>query len=333
LLRLEDRIAEHAAAGRRPHAEDLVYADALEASTALERDLRSAAALAREDTRRRTRELREQELIVLTLAGTMSLLVALVLLPVPRHPERSDTPVRGDRTHVDLPLNVRGATPPSASTSSAVHTSTDSVVPRVAPTAGQGIHARTPSADERKSALQAGGGADRQERAAVARLHAAADLCAALAKVQQSDELPALIARINRVLDAHGTIVWMSDATTRTLSPALSSGYRDEVLARMGSIGWDEPNPAAEAFRRGEARAVDASGDSPGAVVAPLLAVTGCAGVVTSELVAGSKPDATTVDLARIFAAQLANVIAPVAMPALDETPAESAVTTGTAGL
>ena len=49
----------------------------------------------------------------------------------------------------------------------------------------------------------------------------------------------------------------MADADARTLSPALSYGYGDEALSRMGTIAWDAQNPAAEAFRRGEARVIE----------------------------------------------------------------------------
>jgi hypothetical protein len=288
VARLEDRIAEHALAGRRPHAEDLIFADAVQASTVLERDLRAATAIDREDSRGRTRAIREQELLILALAGAVALLVALMLVPVPRA-QNQEPPPREVAETGDLPLNLRAA--PGLTSRPASALLPDPALPQVLPAV-----------------------ADGGDRAATAaKLHAAADLCGALARVQRSDDLPALFARISRILDAQGLIVWMSDAGAHTLTPVLSHGYRSESLARVGSIGWDEKNPAAEAFRRDEPRLIEASDRGPAAIAVPLLAASGSVGVVTIELKDGSRPDLARLDLTRIFAAQLAGLIAPAA--------------------
>lgn len=301
LARLEDRIGEHALAGRRSHAEDLIYADDLEASSSIERELRAAASTAHTDSRQRKSDLRNQELIILTLAGTVALLVALLLAPTPAvSAPKGDAAAAGDRTlHNDLPLNLRG-TPSRASSAPATSPTVASAAPMAPPAA---------EADPAAPAALP----SRAERYAVARVHAAADLCASLARAQHPNELSVLLAHISRVLDARGTIVWIAVAGTRTLTPALSYGYQDEALARMGSIDWDAENPAAEAFRRAEARVIDSSSDVASAIVVPLLSATGCVGVMTAELVVGPKTGAVTVDLARIFAAQLAGLIGPVA--------------------
>ena len=306
LSRLEDRIGEHALAGRRSHAEDLIYADDLEASSHIERELRAAAATAQTDSRRRKSDLRNQELIILTLAGTVALLVTLLLAPTPAaSATKTGVPAAGDRTLPnDLPLNLRGTIARASPAPAAP-----------GPASSPAVASSTGTADAPRS-----GPPSQAERHAVAGLHAAADLCASLARAQHPNELSVLLAHISRVLDARGTIVWMANSATRTLTPALSSGYQDEALARMGSIDWDAENPAAEVFRRGEARVIESSSDMAAAIVVPLQSPTGCVGVMTAELVAG-RSGAVTVDLARIFAAQLAGLIGPAA----EATPADEA--------
>jgi hypothetical protein len=298
LLRIEARIGDHADAGRKPHAEDLIFADALEASASVERDVREAAAALAVEGRNQVRELRERELIVAALAATVSVLVSLLLLPAGRRATADATLAAESRVEHDLPLNLRDTTPRPAP---------PPTPPTVAPVPTPVAVARPTTAD----------------RVAAARLASAADLCVALARVQHSRDLPALLAHIARVLEAQGAIVWMADPARRELTPALSHGYGDAALARLAVIPWDAHNPAAEAFRRRDARVVNARNGAAGAVIAPLVSTGGCVGVITVELLA-SEPDATTVALARIMAAQLAGLIAPAA-PMADEAPAAEA--------
>jgi hypothetical protein len=346
LLRVESRIGEHAVAGRRPHAEDLIFADALEASASVERDVRAAAAALAGEARLHQRDLRERELIVAALAAAVSMLIALLLVPTGREPaartevapSTSATPA-ASAAHVtagDLPLNLRDATPgsllslqtTSAPAQAPIARPTPALVPPSSPPA-------RPARDRADMATQAE--AAQVERAAAARLSSAADLCVALARVQDTRDLPALLAHITRVLDAHGTIVWLADSTDRLLKPALAHGYRDAAIVRLGAIGWDAPNPAADAFRRRDARMVNPVGGAPGAIIVPLVSASGCAGVVTMELKRGESkagepvvapgPDLATLALARIFVAQLAGLIAPTATApeAADPTPAAAA--------
>jgi hypothetical protein len=178
------------------------------------------------------------------------------------------------------------------------------------------------------------------DRLLAARLSSAADLCTALSRVRDSRDLPSLLAHITRVLDAQGAIVWMADMRERRLVPALAHGYRDTALARMGSIAWDAQNPAAEAFRQREPQTVDPVAGAPGALIVPLVSGYDCAGVITVELRAGESktgepvaptaPDATVIALARIFAAQLAGLVAPATTaPREPVEPTRSAATSG----
>ena len=95
------------------------------------------------------------------------------------------------------------------------------------------------------------------ERAASpAALQAAADVCGALARVQQPLELAGLVERMHGVLDSRGTIVWIFDETNDALRPGLSAGYASTAIGRMGTIPLSSDTPVATAFTRGEARSV-----------------------------------------------------------------------------
>jgi hypothetical protein len=154
------------------------------------------------------------------------------------------------------------------------------------------------------------------ERAASpAALQAAADVCSALARVQQPLELAGLVERMHGVLDSRGTIVWIFDETAGALRPGLSAGYPSTALGRMGSIPLSSDTPVAHAFTRGEARAVKGTAEAPGALVVPIVAPGGVSGVVTIELPPGNDRQPATLALTRIFAAQLAGLLAVAPRP------------------
>lgn len=160
------------------------------------------------------------------------------------------------------------------------------------------------------------------ERAASpAALQAAADVCGALARVQQPLELAGLVERMHGVLDSRGTIVWVYDEAAGILRPGLSAGYPPGALGRMGTIALSSDTPVATAFTRGEARAVKGTADAPGALVVPIVAPGGVSGVVTIELPPGNDRQPATLALTRIFAAQIAGLLAGSARPANTEGP------------
>jgi GAF domain-containing protein len=155
------------------------------------------------------------------------------------------------------------------------------------------------------------------ERAASpAALQAAADVCGALARVQQPLELAGLVERMHGVLDSRGTIVWIYDEGADALRPGLSAGYASTTIGRMGTIPLSSDTPVATAFTRGEARSVRGSNDAPGALVVPIVTAGGVSGVVTIELPPGNDRQPATLALTRIFAAQLAGLLAVTPRPA-----------------
>jgi hypothetical protein len=155
------------------------------------------------------------------------------------------------------------------------------------------------------------------ERAASpAALQAAADVCGALARVQQPLELAGLVERMHGVLDSRGTIVWIFDQANDALRPGLSAGYPSTAIGRMGTIPLSSDTPVAVAFTRGEARSVRGTTEAPGALVVPIVTAGGVAGVVTIELPPGNDRQPATLALTRIFAAQLAGLLAVDPRPA-----------------
>jgi CHASE3 domain sensor protein len=148
-------------------------------------------------------------------------------------------------------------------------------------------------------------------RAAVTpKLVITAKLCGELARVAESRELPHLLERAARVLDASGIIVWIAEPSRQTLVPALAHGYEPRVVARMGSIHRDANNAAAAAYRSSEVRTVAGDAMTSGAVIVPLMTSDGCIGVLAAEMKGGCEKDESAQALATIFAAQLATIVA-----------------------
>jgi hypothetical protein len=139
----------------------------------------------------------------------------------------------------------------------------------------------------------------------------AARVCTELARVIESKQLPELLERAAGVLEASGMIVWVADPSCNSLKPAMSVGYTDQVVARMGAIHRDSNNAAAAAYRTGEARTVKGNSSSNGALVMPLMTSDGCIGVLSAEMKGGSEKNESSQALAAIFAAQLATLVSP----------------------
>jgi hypothetical protein len=142
-------------------------------------------------------------------------------------------------------------------------------------------------------------------------LPAAADLCVDLARVIDGRDVPELLERSARVLDAKGVIIWTIDRATNALRPTLSFGYADKVLVRLGVLDIDSDNVTSLAFRsmRPQTMTAAAVGGS-GAIAVPLVTSSGCTGVLSAETREG-KPATDMVALAKIIAAQFATIILP----------------------
>jgi hypothetical protein len=148
------------------------------------------------------------------------------------------------------------------------------------------------------------------------KLVSTAQLCGELSRVAEGRQLPSLLERAAKVLDASGIIVWVAEPSRQSLTPAIAYGYEDKIVARMGNIHRDANNAAAAAYRTAEIRTVTGDAFTAGAVIVPLLTSDGCVGVLSAEMKAGAEKDESSQALATIFAAQLATIVAtPAAAP------------------
>jgi hypothetical protein len=141
-------------------------------------------------------------------------------------------------------------------------------------------------------------------------LRAASQLCTDLGRVSDAEELHGLVGRAADLMDASGLIVWTMGQDGSQLRPALSHGYERDTLARFPPLARSADNAAAKAFRTAQLQIVLARpGESNGAIVAPVLASSGCVGVISAEIRGGGETSESVQALAAIFAAQLAGVL------------------------
>jgi hypothetical protein len=146
---------------------------------------------------------------------------------------------------------------------------------------------------------------------------AAAHLCTELGRVENSREVQPLLQEAARILDAIGLIVWVWDPQVEELTPALSHGYSDKVLAQLPIIRREADNATAAAFRSAQTCAINGSDHDNGALAVPLLTSAGCAGVLAIELPHCSEQTRSVRAVATIVAAQLAPLIGGAQLPAL----------------
>lgn len=139
---------------------------------------------------------------------------------------------------------------------------------------------------------------------------AAANLCTMLASVMETEEVFPLLEPLAELLNSTGVVVWLADRTGRSLVPALWWGYSITVITRLGSIRATAENATAAAFRTGQPQVVGADQSVCAAIAVPLMTPNGCAGVLAAEVRPGSEQKDWICGFARIFAAQLAMLVA-----------------------
>jgi hypothetical protein len=150
----------------------------------------------------------------------------------------------------------------------------------------------------------------RAKPAVTPKLITTAQICGELARVAGHDQLPVLLFRASKVLDSAGIIVWIPEPSRESLRPAISHGYEDKIITRLGRIHRDANNAVAAAFRLAEVRTVGGDASTNGAIAVPLTTSEGCVGVLSAEMKGGSEKDECSQALAAIFAAQLATLVA-----------------------
>jgi hypothetical protein len=258
--------------------------------------------------------MRRWELIVLGSGAGAALLFMLLLVPIPRAGDAA----AGDQSAGDAVVI------PKAGGLNLHADSGDGIVRRAQPVADA-----APSSSAAPAPAPGRASADAMKRGDLAEidfaldgrgsakgpdLDAVADLCSSLARVQDTRELPGLLERAARALDATGVIVWMPEGPQGTLRPVLAHGYASLALSRMGIIHPAADNATATAYRTRSIVVVPAEALSSGAVVAPLVSSEGCSGAMAVELREGVEPGPQVRAVAAIVAAQLATMFTPGAM-------------------
>jgi transcriptional regulator with XRE-family HTH domain len=148
-------------------------------------------------------------------------------------------------------------------------------------------------------------------------LLAAANVCTELGRVEDPRQVQVLLREAARILDAQGLIVWVWDALSAELKPALVHGYSDTVRARLPGVRADADNVTAAAFRSASTCSVNGDDHSSGALVVPLLRPATCAGVLAIELPHGTEKLPAVRAVATFLAAMLAQLV-EVGTPAAD---------------
>ncbi len=153
-------------------------------------------------------------------------------------------------------------------------------------------------------------------------LQAAADVCTAIGRLTNAEDLPRLLQQAAAVIDASGVVIWM--AAGEELFAAAAFGYPPQVIQKLGPINRSAINATAAAWRTSTLQAVAGGQDGRGALAAPMLGPDRCVGVLAVELGIGHDGDAGRRAVALMFAAQLGAALAgwPAASAAApDEVP------------
>ena len=262
-------------------ASDMIYADGLDltkkAADAISRAL-TAETLA-EDAHAAGE--RQQQATILAAAAAVTVLTLLLLVPV-RRVEQEPNPLAAGE-----PMAFKDPRPEPRGVKVVV---TKPAVAEAAP----------PAAPDPPP-----------ESMPVVDLDRVATLCRELARVPDTQALPALLERTAAVLDASGLVVWIADPDGRELAPILIHGYPPKLAMRLGTIARDAENVTASAFRTGLLQTVKGDAFSEGAIAVPLVAASGCVGVMAAEMKNGGEQQGPLLAAASIVASQLATLVGP----------------------
>ena len=303
LAAAEQRARQHVREGQMLLAGDVIFSDAPDLLDALRLQVvRTRATILDAATARQTAIRREQATLALAGAGILAFATLLLVIPGSGAPAptqslsaaRASEPV-ADEGESSARVIARTPVPPRPASS-----------PRVTPAKA----ATTPVAPTETSASGS--------HAPAISLREAAAVCTDLGRVSQSVEISALLERAANVLNASGAIVWMTSPDRHELYPAVSAGYDERLLDRIGSIKRDANNVTAAALRDAMARTSPSAGTSAAALAVPLLTPLGPVGVLSAEIRTVAAVDDTRRAVATIFAAQLASLLGTISTPAAD---------------
>lgn len=283
------RARSYAATGQKLLASDIIFADGLAAATSLIESLDRTAVHAASAGALATRTARREQLTYIGGAAAAMLLVILLLTPartassgalVTAEPASTLEPAGG------LDLKLRAEEPPVRRQTGAVDAPKPASAPKPAP-------------------------APTLPPAPVFDIQALAAVCTELARLADTENLPGILERTARALDASGLVLWVADFEGAELVPVATHGYPASVLARLGTIRRDAENATGAAFRTGLVQTVAATAANGGAIAAPLVTPAGCRGVMSAEVRGGGEKQPAKLAAAAIVAAQLAALVGP----------------------
>ena len=307
LAAAEQRARQHVREGQLLLAGDVIFSDAPDLLDALKLQVAGARTTVLDaGTVRHTAIRRQQATLALAGAGILAFATLLLVIPGSAAPAPSQSlptlrasadPVVDDeessaRVVSRAPVAQRPASSTKVTPAKAVTAAPVAPPPTKAP--GSGSHAPAIS------------------------LREAAAVCTDLGRVSQSVEISALLERAANVLNASGAIVWMTSPDRHELFPAVSAGYDERLLSRIGSIKRDANNVTAAALRDATARTSPSAGTSAASLAVPLLTPLGPVGVFSAEIRTVAAVDDTRLAVATIFAAQLASLLGTISAPAAD---------------
>ena len=136
-----------------------------------------------------------------------------------------------------------------------------------------------------------------------------AHLCTEFGRIDRADEVPRLLQEAARMMEASGLIVWVWDGAGQELRPAMTHGYSSRIVSQLPGVCRDDDNATAAAFRSGQPCVINGGDQSSAALVLPLMAPGGSAGVLAIELQQGRRLTKPIRALATIFAALMAQLV------------------------
>jgi hypothetical protein len=268
------RVRDYTRNGHKLLASDLIFTDGLESTGAVIASIDRARAIELQTRDTALAISRRADLIATGAAGAVGLMSILLLLPRPHAAGRAEQDTRF-ATVSPAPLDAFDLRP-------AAHPTPVAGPERVEPPLPASVD-----------------------------LGAVASLCTDLARVVDTQALPAMLGRAAATLDASGVVLWIADPGGQELSPIVTHGFSQQMVARLGTILRDSENATASAFRTSLMQTVDADEVSNGAIAAPLVTPAGCVGVMAAEVRHGGEKDSGKLAAATIVAAQLATRVGP----------------------
>lgn len=327
LRKMDARAREWMRGGQGLMASDLIFTESLALSGSLTERLGTLRARHQQLADAERSAIRQQEIYVLGGAAAVCLIVALLLAPAVRPSTPQDTrealrALIGDPATTPAQRPESGVRlPGSGAHAAALANGTPaSAAPVAQSSPSSATVARAALSEVPRSVAQAPAhpavAAPQPPTPPSVDVQAAAQICAGLARVLDSADLPRLLERSAALLKARGLIVWIADETGTALFPMLAHGYSPAILSRMGSLRREDENATAEAYRLGEEGVVPAKNGEPGAIVTPIVTADGCVGVLAAEVECGAEEDRDRRALAAILAAQLATLVTVLPAPA-----------------